>query len=125
MYNVLLNNPEVSGSIAYRAKNTDCPPEKPNCYNLNFKGRDDRYEEKGEKAVKVIAGLVGAAALVIGGLGIAHKKNVLSKVSNEKVKNVLSKAEPAAEKCYEWCHKIKDTGLKGWDKIKNIFKKKS
>ena len=125
MYNVLLNNPEASGSIAYRAKKADCPPDKPNCYNLNFKGRDDYYEEKGGNAIKVIAGLAGAAALIIGGLGIAHKQKVLNKISNEKVKKVLSKAEPAAEKCYEWCSKAKDTVVKGLEKVKNIFKKKS
>lgn len=127
MYNVSLNNAETSGSIAYRAynKTSNCPPETPNCSSVNFKGRDDYYEEKGGKAAKVIIGLAAAAAVVIGGLGIAHKKDVLSKIKNDKVKDILSKAQPAAEKCYEWCSKAKDTGLKGWEKLKSIFKKKS
>ena len=87
MYNVTLNNAETSGSIAYRAynKTSNCPLETPNCSSVNFKGRDDYYEEKGGKAAKVIIGLAAAAAVVIGGLGIAHKKDVLSKIKNDKV----------------------------------------
>lgn len=124
MYNVSLNGSESAGSVAYRMNN-QAYPQTPKYSNMNFRGRDDYYEERGSKGLKVLLGLAGATVLVIGGLGIAHKKDVLSKISNEKVKNILSKAKPAAETCYKWCHKVKKTLVNNWDKIKKMFNKKS
>ena len=128
--NVLLNNcGESTGSIGYRNYNLQqsCPPGTPNCDSVNFKGRDDDddHKEKGSSFLKTVAGLGIAAAAIIGGLGIAHKKDVFSKIKNQKVKDFLSKAEPAAETCHKWCAKVKQTGKNLLEKIKTSDKKSS
>lgn len=125
MYNVSLNNNEACGSLAYGKYNQNCPPENPNCNQVNFRGREDYYEKKDYTALKAVIGLAGVTALAIGGLGLAHKNNLISKIKNEKLKDFVSKAEPAAEKCYEWCGKVKKAGMQGIDWVKNIFKRKS
>ena len=127
MYNVMLNNPETSGAIAYKGYHLkqDCPPENPNCGKVNFLGRDNYHKEKSEKAGKVLIGLAVIAATVIGGIGYAHKIDVLSKIKNEKLKDALTHFEPAAKTCHKWCSQIKKKGSECLEKIKNIFKRKS
>ena len=53
-----------------------------------------------------IAGGLGASA--IAGLGYAHKKNAISKLSDGAIKDFI---EPATKKCYDWCHSLKTSAV--------------
>ena len=81
-----------------------------NYTSVGFKGNDYDYYDKPKKKTSpllVIGGVLAGVAAIIGGLGYAHKTNVLSKLKDGWVKNTLKKAEPVAEKCHEWCSVVK------------------
>lgn len=87
-----------------------------NYSSVGFKGYDYDYYDKPKKKTSpllVAGGVLASAAAIIGGLGYAHKTNVLSKLKDGKIKDILKKGEPVAEKCHEWCSaaKVKYTEL--------------
>lgn len=122
---------ESTGSIAYKNNVTECPTCGTNCEGtcdgkVNFKGYDsfESSNKKGTSTLGVISTLAGITIAGILGLGYAHKTNALSKLKDGKVKDMLSKLQPAGEKCHSWCSTIKTKGSDCIDKIKNFFSSK-
>jgi len=118
---------ESTGSAAYRIKAAENPPVCTEETKVNFRGYDYDYYNKPEKKTSplvVIGSIAAFAAAAIGGLGIAHKNNVLSKINDGKFKNVLKKCEPAAQTCHKWCAAVKKFGINTRDKIAGVFKGK-
>lgn len=120
---------ETTGSPAYtsnvRLRNSQAPaPQLPND-SVNFRGYDEYGQKKKSKAVPIILGTIATAGLAIVGMGYAHKTNALSKMKDGKFKDFLSKANPALEKCHDWCHSVKKFGVDSWEKVKGWFSKKS
>ena len=121
---------ETTGSISkrqLRQANTNYGVQTPRIETLqgdsvNFRGK----EESGKKSssfVKTLVGLAGTAAVVIGGLGLAHKYNVVGKLKDGKIKDFLKKSDTITEPCHKWCTQAKGYAEKGYEKIKSYFKK--
>lgn len=70
---------------------------------VNFRGRGDEKSSIGGKILKT--GML--AALVVGGLGYAHKADLVGKLKNGKIKDILKKSDVITKPCYEACHYIK------------------
>lgn len=124
MNNISFYGSETSGSIAKRilaepVRNT-ASLQAPQGDSVNFKGREK--DEKGSSAAGAILGIAAITALAIGGLGYAHKAGWISKLNDGKFKDTANKA---AEKCHDWCAKIKATSIKYYNKVKDFFSKKS
>lgn len=85
---------------------------------VNFRGRgDDEKSSIGGKILKT--GML--AALVVGGLGYAHKTNLVGKLKNGKIKDILKKTDVITKPCYEACHTIKKYWVELFDAITTIF----
>ena len=113
---------ETAGAIS----NNDTPKPNPcpTCGDsVNFKGRDTK-EKKGMSALGVIGTLAAVSAAAVVGLAYTHKTDVINKMGEGKMKDLLKKIEPATEKCYDWCKIIKDKGLEYWNKFIGMFKSK-
>ena len=67
---------------------------------------------------------LAAAALIVGGLGYAHKADVVGKLKDGKVKDFLKKADKITEPCHKFCSKVKEFCQKYYEKIKEFFNKK-
>lgn len=124
-YNIPFKGDESAGSIAYLSASKKCN-------NQNYARRvsfgdsqpDYFIRENGEKKnspITTVAILGSLAALVIGGLGYAHKTKAISKLSEGKFKEYLSKLEPATKKCYEWCSGIKRKSNEYYNTVKDKF----
>ena len=112
---------ESSGSMAENPTPVTCP----NCDQVSFQASAN-YEKKkkGVSALGILAGAAVLTAATIVGLGYAHKTNVLSKMNDGKMKEIISKADPACKKCHEWCSSVKTKGTELWGKVKNLFSPK-
>lgn len=115
-------------NTAYRVRNVEEPPKAPesNTEQVNFRGNDyDSYEapNKSHKGLLAAGIAFAGSILTIGALAYAHKTNAIGKLGEGKLKTLLTKLNPAMEKCHEWCAVIKNQGIKLWDKVKNIFSK--
>ena len=106
-------------SIGSIGQNNNPPVQCPTCGGkVAFKG--DSVEISGKKknkGLKVIAGLLATAALVIGGMGCASKyvgklPEKLKFLGNNKV----------AETCRSWCSTVKGWGIDAWNKVSGFFK---
>jgi len=92
-----------------------------------FRANDYPYyneEPKKSKAGWVIGGTLVAAALAVAGMGYAYKVDALSKLGDGRVKDLLTKCEPAMKKCHEWCAWTKGQYQKCVDTVKGWFSKK-
>ena len=119
---------ETTGSPAYtsstKLRNSENPtPQIPND-SVNFRGYDEYGNKKKTKA-PVILGSIVAIGAAIAGMGYAHKTNVIGKMKDGKFKDILSKVDPILEKCHKWCSAVKKFGVNSWEKIKNLFSRKS
>ena len=110
---------ETAGSISKKDEPVLCP----NCSNpVSFRGRD--YEEKkGVSALGVVGILAAVTAASVVALAYGHKNDVINKMSDGKMKDLLKKIAPAAEKCHEWCSKAKTMTVECWEKITGKAKK--
>ena len=123
-YVVSFHGGETSGSVAKRNLNStfrrqnivEQAPDK-----LSFKGKsEDNASSFGKGLIMTLA----AAALIVGGLGYAHKADVVGKLKDGKVKDFLKKADKITEPCYKFCSKVKEFCQKYYEKIKEFFNKK-
>jgi len=129
MNNVSFYGGETSGNIAYGSTNirkyetahVQSPEESD---KVCFKGIND-HKEKTSSVIGGFIGILGAAALVVAGLGYAHKTNAVSKLKDGKVKNFLKKSDKVTKPCHEICSKVKTFCTKYYNKIKNYFTKKN
>lgn len=124
MNNISFHGSETAGSVAKR----DLAPERtPRTQTpipadtINFRGRD--YDNDSSFGSGILKGLV-LAGVIIGGLGYAHKTNVIGKLKDGKVKDILQKTAKVTETCYKWCHEAKEFTLKYYNKVKEFFEKK-
>lgn len=92
---------ETAGSVGKRNLEPEIQITTPEKDTVNFKGRN--YDE-GSSTGSTILGFIGAAALIVGGLGYAHKTGLTGKIKNVKIQEY---AEKIAEPCYNLCSKIK------------------
>lgn len=123
-YVVSFHGGETSGSVAKRNLNStfrrqnivEQAPDK-----LSFKGKsEDNASSFGKGLIMTLA----AAALIVGGLGYAHKADVVGKLKDGKVKDFLKKADKITEPCHKFCSKVKEFCQKYYEKIKEFFNKK-
>lgn len=123
-YVVSFQGGETSGSVAKRNLNStfrrqnivEQAPDK-----LSFKGKsEDNASSFGKGFIMTLA----TAALIVGGLGYAHKADVVGKLKDGKVKDFLKKADKITEPCYKFCSKVKEFCQKYYEKIKEFFNKK-
>ena len=117
---------ETTGGVGVRPVQISEPiniDKTPECDTVSFRGKKSE-SKKGPSFLGSIMIALGATALVIGGLGCAHKYNALGKLSDGKVKDFLSKGEPALKTCHKWCAKSKSYAKQGYDKVALFFHKK-
>lgn len=127
MYNVTFNGGETAGSISKRQlrNNSEIPPkvQTPQADTVNFRGHENNEGKKKTSIGAKIIGLVTTAALIIGGLGLAHKHDVVGKLKDGKFKDFMRKSDTITKPCHEWCAKGKKYAIETYEKIKNYFKK--
>ena len=129
--NVMFQGGETTGSPAFvnelPQKLASVPQEQMNDM-VNFRASDYSYfdypQKKKSKVLPMILGATGIIVASVVGLGYAHKTNVIDKVSNEKIKKILSKFEPVTKQCHQWLHSTKEVGVNIWEKLKSIGGKK-
>ena len=122
---VSFNGCETSGSIGKRNLNVvrdgvGIVQTSPKSDTVSFRGRDDNDSSAGSVLFKALASI----AVVVGGLGLAHKANLAGKFKNAKIKNIMNKANRITEPCYNICRKVKTLCLEGYGKFKGFFGKK-
>ena len=117
---------ESTGSVGKKTANqirnvleTPVQPAEPD--KVCFHGYE--HEEKSSSFFSKLIGAAACTAIVIGGLGYAHKANLIGKMKDGKLKDFLKKADNVTETCHNWCSKTKQCVLDGVDKIKSIFPK--
>ena len=105
---------ESAGSIAIQAEpiNKDI---------VSFKGYD--REEKKSSFLGKLLGLTVLSAVVIAGLGYAHKTNIIDKIKNQKLHDILKNSDKITEPCYNLCVKTKNFCTEYYNKAKNYFSK--
>lgn len=81
-----------------------------------FRGSDEQKKETSTTAV--VLGTLGTVAAVVGLLGLAHKYNLASKISDGKFKEY---ADVVTEPCHRFCKYIKNNS---YDKIVKYFANK-
>ncbi len=113
---------ETTGGVGAR-KNQDSiftVDNEPKQDTVCFRGA---YEEpkKETSTTKVVLGTLATAATVVGLLGLAHKYDVVGKISNEKVQKFLRHTDTVTENCYKACQWVKNNS---YDKIVDFFKNK-
>ena len=83
---------ETTGSVGI------CPTSTDNKDTVNFKAKNNNSE--GSSFMTKVLFFAGATALIIGGLGYAHKSGWINKLGDGKIKNWSNKI---AEPCHKWC----------------------
>ena len=115
---------ETTGSVGVKTNNQIRvnPVEKPlqasSVDTVNFRGRD--YEDSSSSAGSVLLKGIASIAVLVGALGIAHKKNVFGKIKNVNIRKYIQKV---TEPCYKICHKAKELVISTYNKIKDKFSK--
>ncbi len=114
---------ETAGSVGKRNLNTTRKETiqniSPRYDNVSFRG----HKEESSFTATLLKTITGIAVL-IGGIGLAHKANLSGAIKNKKFKNILNKSNKITEPCYNICHKAKELGIQGYNKIKDFFSKK-
>ena len=106
---------ETTGSVGVYSKPESEELEK---YKVYFKGHDD---SKNTSFVTKALIFAGATALIIGGLGYAHKSGWINKLGDGKIKDWSNKI---AEPCHKWCGSVKKFCVDNWNKVADKFRKK-
>lgn len=88
---------------------------------VSFKGYD--REEKKSSFLGKLLGLTVLSAAVIAGLGYAHKTNIIDKIKNQKLHDLLKNSDKITEPCYNLCVKTKNFCTEYYNKAKNYFSK--
>ena len=95
----------------------------PECDTICFRSNDNQ-KKKGVSFWGGVLMTLGAAAIIIGGMGLVQKNNLIGRMNDGKTKELLMKSEPALKTCYEWCAESKSFVKKGYDKVASFFTKK-
>ena len=133
-YSVNFRGGETAGSAAKKPltptpqKETETNPisvfsEPPKTDVVSFRG-DDKIEEKSSSIGKTLLGALALTAIAIGGLGCAHKYDIVGKLKDGKFKDFMRKSDVVTEPCHKLCAKTKDYAKKGYETVKGWFNKK-
>lgn len=145
--NVAFQGGESTGSVAYRSmafrggETTVSPanndeltsklaevPHEQLGESVNFKASNyyyyDKPQKKKSKVIPTILCTIGLVGASIVGLGYVHKTKAIDKISNEKIREFLSKGEGVTKQCHQWLTSTKETSVNIWEKFKNILGKK-
>ena len=115
---------ETTGGVGVRKQQESifAVDNEPKCDTVCFKGREySGGSEKKSSTINYILGLSALTAITVGLLGLAHKHNAVSKISNEKIKDFLKNSEKITEPCYRACKWVKNNS---YDKAVSYFKTK-
>lgn len=85
-----------------------------------FRASDYYEPKKKTSTLGILAGTAVLAAAVVGGLGLAHKYNAVSKIKNEKVQNFFRHTDVVTEPCHKACGWVKKNC---YEKVINFFRK--
>ena len=111
---------ETTGGVGVRKSNYGsifAADNEPEGDTVSFRARP---EEKKTSATGVILGLTAATALLIGGLGLAHKYDVVSYIKNKKAYDFFRHTDAVTKPCRDICAWAKRNS---YDKIVKMFNK--
>lgn len=111
--NISFSGSESTGSIGKRANASNVryesiPNDQLEQDTVSFRGANYEGEEKKSSLLTKIFGAAVFSALAIGGLGYAHKADLVGKLKDGKFKDFMRKSDCVTEKCHEWCSKVKE-----------------
>ena len=86
-----------------------------------FKAAASQPEQKKSSPLKTFILFLGGAAAIVGGLGLAHKYNVVGKIGNEKARKFFQHTDTVTEPCHKACAWVKTNC---WDKVVKFFSSK-
>ncbi len=77
--------------------------------------------KKETSTLGVIFGTAAVAALIVGGLGLAHKYDIVGKIKNEKAKEFFRHTDAVTKPCREACAWVKNNC---YEKVISFFRSK-
>ena len=113
---------ETTGGVGVRSKNDSIFVDNELKQDtVCFKGSEAQPQKK-SSPFKTLILLAGGAAAIIGGLGLAHKYNVVDKLFKDgKTKDFFKHTDTVTEPCHKACAWVKKNC---YEPVINIFKSK-
>lgn len=111
---------ETTGSCGYETKSPTVDTLEKD--EICFRGRENK-KDKSSSLFGTLLTFGALTAIVVGGLGYAHKKGLVNKISNERIKGWLKNSNKITEPCYNACKTVKNFCTENYDKIIKKFKK--
>ena len=113
---------ETTGGVgARRRQDSIFLKDEPKCDTVCFKGQEYENSKKKPSSGLIAATLIADAALIVGLLGLAHKKNWFGKIENPRIKEWCKNSDKVTEPCYNACKWVKNNS---YDKIVEFIKSK-
>ena len=88
---------------------------------VSFRAAAPQQEQNKSSAFKTLVYLAGAALGIVGACGLAHKYNLVGKISNEKARKFFQHTDTVTEPCHKACAWVKKTC---YDPVINFFRSK-
>ncbi len=112
---------ETTGGVGVRRNNESIfiTDDKLRQDTVCFRGQDS--SQKGPSTLGILLGTVSGIALAVGLMGLAHKKDWVGKINNEKVQKFFRHTDVVTEPCHKACSWVKKNC---YDKVINFFHKK-
>ena len=82
--------------------------------------RANQEQQKGASTLGIIAGTTVGIATLVGLMGLAHKYDLVGKISNEKVQKFFRHTDAVTEPCHKACTWVKQNC---YDKVIKFFSK--
>ena len=121
---------ETAGSAAKtnlaskRNSTTNCPPENPNCGQVQFRG--DEFEkarkQKRNSALLTTVGVLGLGAAAMFGLGRLHNSSWVANLKNGWFKNGM---ETVTRVCNNGSNYVTTKSTQAWNWVKNVVTTKA
>ena len=100
---------ETTGGVGVRRNNDSI-------FNINDEPKQDTvcFRGTGTQAIKkrslgaIVTTLLADAALLVGLLGLAHKYDLVSKISNKKFQNFMRHSDVVTKPCHDACKWLKN-----------------
>ncbi len=113
---------ETTGGVGVRRNNDSI-------FNVDNELKEDTVSFRGSASQSVkkrstgtfITTLLADAALIVGLLGLSHKYDLVSKISNKKVQDFMRHTDVVTKPCHDACKWLKNNS---YDKIVNYIKTK-
>ena len=88
--------------------------------SIQFRGYDSD-NDNGSSAGSAFAAIIASGIAVAGTLAYGYKSGYIDKIKNPTAQKILTSV---AKPCYTIFSSVKETAIKGYDAIKNVFKNK-